>query len=624
MRQINRAIHLDFHTMPGITDFAQHYTAAEIAETLRSAHVDYINFFARCNIGFSYYPTKIGYPYPEMKGDLFGEVLTECHRRGIGVSAYIQAGLNHEYLHRHPECRRVREDGTPEGSDKVYDHFFRTPCFHSAYRQHLYAEIREVLAYGPDGIFCDGLAPRACYCPTCLAKMRAGGLDPTDQKQVYRFTCDTLCEVFREIRALVPSELHLYLNGFPYEGIYGLLSHTELESLPSSDEWGYDYFPTTAPYYRKLSKDRLYMTGKFLNSWGDLGGHKQIASLENDVYDALLYGYKPSIGDHMDPRRGLDSVLYRGIGKIYERVEQLEPYTDGTEALTEVAIFKNRFSYDRIGTTDDSLVGACRMLSELNVCHDVVDEDMDLSPYRLLILPSGIEMTEALLEKLSSFDGAILSTGNSIARHPLWSLIDEYAPDTNEDGFYRDGDKVFGCYALGIKMKSSYGIADYIEPYFNRHFDGRHGYIYVPSGECRGFCAVVRKDNVAHIAFDVFTAYANRSADFHKVLVKRLLDALLPNPLICADALPSTARVSLMQGKHTVLHVKTTYPELRGKLGVIEEQAVLPQGRKISVRGSFSSVISIPDRTPVPHSERGGYTEITLPEIHGYAAFLLQ
>ncbi|MBO5879993.1 MAG: hypothetical protein J6Q68_05530, partial [Clostridia bacterium] len=60
LKPIKRAVHFDFHTMPGIDDILSNYNAEDFAETLYNANVDYVNIFARCNIGFSYYPTKLG------------------------------------------------------------------------------------------------------------------------------------------------------------------------------------------------------------------------------------------------------------------------------------------------------------------------------------------------------------------------------------------------------------------------------------------------------------------------------------------------------------------------------------------------------------------------------------
>ena len=45
MRPMKRAIHIDFHTMPGIYNFNENWDAAAFAERLRNAHVKYINAF---------------------------------------------------------------------------------------------------------------------------------------------------------------------------------------------------------------------------------------------------------------------------------------------------------------------------------------------------------------------------------------------------------------------------------------------------------------------------------------------------------------------------------------------------------------------------------------------------
>ena len=78
MDKMKRAIHLDFHTMPGIYDFEETFDAAEFAKTLKDAKVEYLNAVAQCNLGFCYYPTNVGIRYPGLKTDLFGSIVKEC------------------------------------------------------------------------------------------------------------------------------------------------------------------------------------------------------------------------------------------------------------------------------------------------------------------------------------------------------------------------------------------------------------------------------------------------------------------------------------------------------------------------------------------------------------------
>lgn len=83
---LKRALHFDFHTLPAIPDLGADFDAEKFASQLSEAKVEYINFFARCNLGHSYYPTKVGIRHPYLKDkDIYGDLLRACHKRDIGV-----------------------------------------------------------------------------------------------------------------------------------------------------------------------------------------------------------------------------------------------------------------------------------------------------------------------------------------------------------------------------------------------------------------------------------------------------------------------------------------------------------------------------------------------------------
>ena len=67
MKTMKRMLHFDFHTQAEIEDFGKNINPAEIAQLFKDANAEYINFFARCNKGHSYYPTKIGKMHPYLK-----------------------------------------------------------------------------------------------------------------------------------------------------------------------------------------------------------------------------------------------------------------------------------------------------------------------------------------------------------------------------------------------------------------------------------------------------------------------------------------------------------------------------------------------------------------------------
>ena len=617
---MKRCVHIDFHTMPGVRNFACNIDAAVVADTLARAHVTWVNLFARCNIGFSYYPTKLGTVYPGLERDLLGELIEECHRRNIGVTAYLNIDLNHELHRRRPELCRVNVDGSIIEQSIVSNNFYRSGCLNGEYRSYLMDEIREILDKNPDGIFCDCLIPKPCHCDTCRTKMAERGVDANDALQVRSFAFDTILEVAREIRAIVPKDKRLFLNSFPYDRVADLCSQAELECLPSDSKiWGYDFFTTNAPYWRMFSNDRLYMTGRFGRSWGDYGGYRSETALECDIYDALMYGYAPSVGDHMDPVNGLDTNLYKLIGRLYEKVRALEPWTDKSVPVVEAAILRNRSAWN-VGA-NASVKGAAKLLSERKICFNIVNEDMPLEDYKLLILPDCLLMTEQLKEKLAAFTGRILSCGSSLDTSGRWNFISCIEKDTHSDGFYRHRESTVAMYVPSMKMVSDLSLCDYIEPMFDRVWDGEHAYFYIPPGEVSGHSAIAGNDDTVHICFDIFKAYFENDAPHLYETVSDLLDKLLPTPLI--SGLPLTSRATLMRGENDLLQIKTTYPEIWGQGGRIMEHVYLPAGRAVSVAGRYSDVRTVPEGGSLDFEYEQERTVIRLPEICGYLAIEL-
>jgi uncharacterized lipoprotein YddW (UPF0748 family) len=164
-----RAIHLDFHTMPYVYDVGSDFEPEEFAETLKNAHVDYITVFAKCNLGFAYYPTKIGIVHPGLKRkDLLSDMVSACHSKGIRVAAYFNAGLDHENSLLHRDWCKVNKNGEVYEVDKM-GHFFRKMCLNTGYKEYILGLIEEVIdIYPVDGIFLDCFTLSPCYGFECI------------------------------------------------------------------------------------------------------------------------------------------------------------------------------------------------------------------------------------------------------------------------------------------------------------------------------------------------------------------------------------------------------------------------------------------------------------------------
>ncbi len=632
LQPMKRVVHFDFHTMPNIDDFGAGFDAASFAEQLKEANVAYINMFGRCNIGFSYYPTKVGFPYPGMKGNMLGDTVRECHARGIGVIGYIHVGLHHELLRRRPDYARMEQDGT------VYNYraganWFRQPCFFGPYVDHVLEEVKEVLALGVDGLFLDGISPRDCACPRCLSEMKKRGLDIASDADISAFAAWAARRFAERIRAIVPEDKYLYFKGLPLRVAKDLNTHGEVACLASN--MGYDFFPAQAALARPLYAGRLYMNGRFGYDWGDFGGYKGKASLENDCIEALANGFGTTVGDHLHPARIAERGIYEDIGDIYGKLAALERWTDGTRYLADAAVL----SAD--GEVHPAHEGLARIFAELKYSFDILGTDDDFSAYPLLVLLDDILVDEALKEKLDAYlskGGKILSSGTSGLSpekdgfaHAAWDF--SYAgEDPLEVSYYEMNFPTAGVAAMQYEAyersilvkpkKDGEVLASHITTYFDREYDGSHWYFYTPPRNKTGYAAALLNGagNVAHIAFPVFTAFRRTLSRGHKALVGKLLSLLLPEKLIRADALPITSRATVLDGDtYKLLCLKITYPENRGDGGGIEEHTVLPAGREVAVRGVFSRVSLLPSDEMLPSRIIDGYTAVTLPEIEGYA-----
>lgn len=316
-------------------------------------------------------------------------------KRGIGVSAYFNVCIDHEHARLHRDWVVVSPDGKIMKDNKE-DSFFRPMCYHSPYREYIKGMVKEVVErYSPDGVFLDCFDVRPCHGNECVEDMIKAGLNPLDEKDVYEFARKDYLSLCREFKEIVGNDRYFYINGWrdfvANEELRDIYSHLEIEGLPSC--LGYDYYATCVAYARTIKKDYLNMTGRFQFSWGDFGGYKGKASLQNDMWDSLINGAEYCVGDHMNPAGNLDPYIYKDIKEVYGELEKYEEYTYDSEYKADIAVFTDKKVYE------ERYFGISRMLNELKYTFDFVDEDSDVTKYKLLVFPDGIKTTAKMAEK---------------------------------------------------------------------------------------------------------------------------------------------------------------------------------------------------------------------------------
>lgn len=657
-----RQIHLDFHTSEYIPEVGKDFNKEEFADTLVKANVDSITCFARCHHGWLYYPSK-KFPeliHPELTNhNLLLEQIEACHGRGIKVPIYTTAQWDGRIMREHPEWLAVDENGEYIDTQHVpAPHFYHTICLNSGYREffkeHLEDMIDVVGADNVDGIFMDILFQVDCKCEHCVKKMEELHVDVESKAARLRYSIHMLEEFKSEISAFIRErapKASIFYNsshvGPAYKDSFKDYSHLELESLPSGG-WGYDHFPATSRYARNLGKEMIGMTGKFHTYWGDFHSLKNRAALELECFSMLAMGAGCSIGDQLHPNGKLSPGAVDLIGQVYGSVKEKEPYCRSASSVAEIAVltpeeFYPEEEYD-LGISP-SLIGTVRMLQELSYQFDIIDSQMPMDQYKVVILPDCIyynaDLDKVMKDYIAKGGKVIGSFDSCIPKDGSENIYGVKYLD--ESKFYREfvmPNEVIGkdlpkeefvMYLRGFDVEPAGAevIMDKIEPYFDRIGNTFCSHQHAPSSGKAGYPAVTRNGNAVYFSHPIFHLYRKNAARWCKLMVKDALDLLLENKLVNHDG-PSTLISSLNHQEaenRDILHLLHYITEKRSE-DIYTVEDVIPLymiTMKLYVGDKkVQSVSLVPENNAVSFKQEGPYITFTLQEVKGHNMISIQ
>jgi len=644
----------DVHTLPACPDVGEGFDADAFTDRIKACGVDYVVFHARCNLGMAYYDTKVGIRHPSLKYDLFGKLAEACQERDIALTAYVNLGLSHEEaLLNRGWCVL-----TPEGytyKPNRLDHFFRMMCYNTEYGEHALEMIREIVSgYPVAGLFLDCMHQHPCVGVECIREMKERGLDWTDDYQLREFANLSrvrMAQRVAEAAQAIRPDLLLYFNGVGYEYQQDLGTYLEYECLPTGG-WGYEVLPLYGRFLRTLGKPVLNMTGRFHRSWGDFGGIRTEASLEYDCLHGLAMGMRTTVGDHFHPRGDINHAVFDLIERVYRRLQKLEPWLDGAQAEAEIAVVAPEpgfcYVHPEFGASQTALKGASRILCELKQQFDVVSYKRSWEGYRLLVLPDLVTLDDEATAKVRAHleeGGAILSTGWSgadLAKRdfvlPEWGLRLE-GEDPFNPAYLLVGDRLtkgmpdmpIVLYDRGSAVAAEDGtevLAEIGAPYYNKHWDGEHGFMYMPPDKPTGRPAVTLRESVAHVSHPIFTTYCNHAPVPMRQLVANLLAKLLPEPMVQTEGLPSFGRVTVTsQPNRRMAHVLAYVPERRGTSVDMVEEPIEVREVSVALRVEGRQprrVYLAPSGENLPFETADDYVRVRVPVVPGYAMVVFE
>lgn len=650
-----RQIHLDFHTSEKIMEVGQEFNAQEFVETLKNAHVNSINLFARCHHGYIYYDTKFPNKHPGLKRDLLKEQVDACHAAGIKAPIYITVGFDEYMAAQHPEWVEKMPDGRPYGERDngagPFDAAWKILCFNTPYVDYVEEQTLEVLEkFGKevDGLWFDIIFQDPCCCNYCVKDMLEAGLNPQKLEDRKSFAQKVVNKFKKRITAAVRRVnqdcLIFYNSGHISPGIRDTLdtySHIEIESL-ASGQWGYEHFPTTVPYAKNLGKDYLAMTGKFHKSWADFGGFKNQPALEYECFTALAHGAKCSVGDQLHPTGNINKATYELIGSVYKQVEEKEPWCDNTVPVREIAVLTPEAIGKVEGCVHPSMAGVTRMLTEAHYQFDIVDIESEFDCYPVLILPDVITLGQKLKEKIEAYISkggkVLLSYKSGLDMEERQFALEaagirflseaEYSPDYVVAGeAIREGllNTEYVMYDRGAWVQPKEGteiLAAIWNPYFNRTYQHFCSHAQTPVEKDSGYPAVVRKGNVIYFSHPVFRMYAQHGMKPYKLMLLNSLKLLLKDKAVDANA-PTTAHITLnyqtIHDRH-ICHILHYIPERRAKEIEIIEDVIPLYNMELKVKLPLKpvKVYCAPSGQVLDFILEGDYVKVTVPEVIGH------
>jgi hypothetical protein len=509
-----------------------------------------------------------------------------------------------------------------------------------------------------DGIFFDMCWDQPSVSRWAKREMAEWGLEPESEEERYRHAHRVALDYMKRFYDMVKKtsrDATVFFNGRGHGNLaeeMAFQTQHEIESLPTGG-WGYMYFPKNVRLARTLPPPYMGMTARFHKSWADFGGLKPYAALEYETAQMIAHGARCSIGDQLHPRGTLDPAAYANIGRAYARVAEREPWLHDAQVVAQVAVLQpperkvGQGARPPVGAGE----GAVRMLTHLKHQFDLVSEiDDDVARrYELLIMPDAVELDERMVRQVRAYlraGGKVLASGTSgLSPDGKELLLPELGVKPRgfspfQTTYIRFGREIAAdvpptdhvIYERGVRVTPAGGataLAKVVEPYFDRSWRHFSSHFQTPPDKPSRFAAAVASGNVGYIAYPIFTAYALHGNVPFRLLVRNLLDRLLPEPLLRVNAPSSTETSVTRQGKQggrTIVHVLHYTPERRTeRLDLIEDVVPLFEvPLSLRLGRAPKRVYAAPEQTPIPFEYLAGRVNLRVPEVRGHAMVVFE
>ena len=276
------------------------------------------------------------------------------------------------------------------------------------------------------------------------------------------------------------------------------------------------------------------------------------------------------------------------------------------------------------------------ILLESQIDFEVVVPGDDLSPYRLLILPDYVAVSEDEALRLQQFanQGGSILFGYRSALHNGTFRLDAGMQFRSEPVYAQDylfprqiqlpfGNAPFLCYNGSMQIAATDGhiLCDTYEPYFDRTYAHYCSHLNTPARDYpSGNPAMVQKGNILYYAHPLCQMYYKDGAEVFKQLLRSAIYRIY-RPLYRVN-IPSAGRTRLTyqpEENRYIFHISYASPIRRGAVSVIEDIVPLTQVPvSLRLEQKVTSVSLLPQCQEIPFSWENGEVQFVIPRVECY------
>jgi nicotinamidase-related amidase len=392
----------------------------EYAALSKKGNLDAALVLAVPHHGYTTYNSRYGVKFPAIKGDWFGEVVKELHARNISAIGYITLGTNWKFMRNHTGEPFIHAKVQSDGHMDMNGLCLNAP----GYTELVENYTREILkGYPVDGLRYDMLfSPLKCDCAGCRRFYEEYYGEPftdwatitaKDSTRAERFNIATLSRIATRVlttgKALKPS-VEMWQNHV----------NTDAQAdINLGRKFDIAYIEFGSPFRLLALKGILNKNAIIVGQTLKSPIRRLMMALGARCYQYIPVNQETALPDDR-------SWVENDLSQFFKMVSQVQPYLEDAHLPSRIGVVFNentRYHFPHLSRAPYMKVCEDLTLNYLNSsCPlrfiNVLDLDsMDLSAYKLLLLPRSSGFTAGQLQRLKAYagnGGQLLISGDAL------------------------------------------------------------------------------------------------------------------------------------------------------------------------------------------------------------------